>query len=65
LTVNRKKEVVVVHNVCRSVPCLVSGRGVARIIARHLSEDEVAALSASAAALRGAIEQRHVASIAA
>jgi L-lactate dehydrogenase len=49
-----------IHNVCLSVPCLVSGQGVARIIESRLSQDEVAAISASAAAIRVAIDELHV-----
>jgi len=43
------------EDVCLSVPCIVSGRGVERIIASNLPEDELAALSASAAVLKKAI----------
>jgi L-lactate dehydrogenase len=45
------------QNVCLSVPCIVSGRGVERIIESVLSEQEASALSASAAEIRKAIEQ--------
>ncbi|MDY6973102.1 MAG: L-lactate dehydrogenase [Thermodesulfobacteriota bacterium] len=45
------------RDVCLSVPCIVSGRGVERIITSNLPKDEAAALSASAAALKGAIAQ--------
>jgi L-lactate dehydrogenase len=45
------------HNVCLSVPCIVSARGVEKIIESPLPENELAALSASAAALKRGIEQ--------
>lgn len=45
------------HDVCLSVPCIVSSRGVERIIVSKLPKHEVAALSASAAALTEAIAQ--------
>jgi L-lactate dehydrogenase len=45
------------HDVCLSVPCIVSRQGVEKIIASHLAEGEVAALSASAAVLKRAIAQ--------
>lgn len=44
-------------DVCLSVPCIVSRRGVERIITSRLPEAEVAALSASAAVLKDAITQ--------
>jgi L-lactate dehydrogenase len=44
-------------DVCLSVPCIVSGRGVERIISSNLPENEAAALSASAAILKKAIAQ--------
>jgi L-lactate dehydrogenase len=45
------------RNVCLSVPGIVSARGVEKIIESPLPESELAALSASAATLRQAIEQ--------
>ncbi len=45
------------QDVCLSVPCLVSRRGIERIIGSNLSENEAAALSASAAVLKQAIAQ--------
>lgn len=45
------------RDVCLSVPCLVSGGGVERIIVGRLPEREAAALSASAAILKEAIGQ--------
>jgi L-lactate dehydrogenase len=45
------------RDVCLSVPCLVSGQGVVRIIEGTLPEREQAALSASAAVLQKAIEE--------
>jgi len=44
-------------DVCLSVPCIVSSGGVERIIENNLPEDEFAALSASAATLKQAIEE--------
>jgi len=46
-----------VRNVCLSVPCIVSAMGVEKIIESPLRDDELAALSASAATLKQAIEQ--------
>ena len=45
------------QDVCLSVPCIVSGRGVERVIETSLSEREVSTLSASAAVLRQSIQQ--------
>lgn len=45
------------QDVCLSVPCIVSWRGVERIIASKLPEGEVAALSAYATVLKNAIIQ--------
>ncbi|HOT92089.1 MAG TPA: L-lactate dehydrogenase [Anaerolineae bacterium] len=45
------------RDVCLSIPCLVSAHGVSRIIESALPEREQAALLASAAVLREAIEQ--------
>ncbi|MBN1854534.1 MAG: hypothetical protein JW829_17515 [Pirellulales bacterium] len=45
------------QNICLSVPCLVSRRGVERIIASNLGQGEMAALSASAAVLKQVIGQ--------
>ncbi len=45
------------RNVCLSVPCIVSARGVEKIIESPLPENELAALSSSAATLKQAIEQ--------
>jgi len=44
-------------DVCLSVPCIVSERGVKRIIESALSEQELSALSASAVEIRRASEQ--------
>jgi L-lactate dehydrogenase len=44
-------------DVCLSVPCIVSRRGVERIIASNLPESEAAALDASAKVLKDAIAQ--------
>ncbi|MBM4431682.1 MAG: L-lactate dehydrogenase [Chloroflexi bacterium] len=45
------------EDVCLSVPCIVSTRGVERIIVSKLPEGEAAALSASAAVLKEAMRQ--------
>ena len=45
------------QDVCLSVPCIVSRRGVERIIVSKLPEGELASLSASAAVLKNAISQ--------
>jgi L-lactate dehydrogenase len=45
------------HDVCLSVPCIVSRRGVQRIIAAKLPEGEMTALSASATILKEANTQ--------
>jgi L-lactate dehydrogenase len=45
------------HNVCLSVPSIVSGKGIERIVEIPLPENELAALSASAGVLSKAIEQ--------
>jgi L-lactate dehydrogenase len=45
------------RDVCLSVPCIVSERGVERVIASDLPENEVAALSASAGVVKKAIAQ--------
>jgi L-lactate dehydrogenase len=45
------------QDVCLSVPCIVSTRGVARIIESPLTKHELAALSASAAKLKQAMGQ--------
>lgn len=45
------------RDVCLSVPCIVSARGVEKILASNLPEDEVAALAASAAVLKEAVTQ--------
>jgi L-lactate dehydrogenase len=45
------------RDVCLSVPCLVSGQGVARIIESTLPEREQAALFASAAVLQEATKE--------
>ena len=45
------------QDVCLSVPCIVSGRGVERNIVSKLPKDEEAALAASAAVLKEAITQ--------
>lgn len=45
------------HDVCLSVPCLVSGRGVEKIIVSNLPDGEMAAIAASAAVLKDAITQ--------
>lgn len=45
------------QNVCLSVPCIVSVRGVERIVETVLPEHELTALSASAASIKQAIEQ--------
>lgn len=44
------------HDVCLSVPCIVSARGVDRIIESPLPEHELVALRSSAAALKQAIK---------
>jgi L-lactate dehydrogenase len=46
-----------IRDVCLSVPCIVSEKGVVRIIEKSLSEDEAAALAASAAVIRQAIDE--------
>lgn len=48
------------QDVCLSVPCIVSENGVQRIIESPLSEQELAALSASASVLNEAIEQLNI-----
>jgi L-lactate dehydrogenase len=48
------------RNVCISVPCIVAASGVENIIVSALPENELAALSASAASLKQAIEQLDV-----
>ncbi len=45
------------RDVCLSVPCIVSARGVKRIIESALPEPEMAALRSSAATLRRAIDE--------
>jgi L-lactate dehydrogenase len=45
-----------ISDVCLSVPCIVSERGISRIIESPLSKDELESLSKSAAVLRKAIE---------
>jgi L-lactate dehydrogenase len=45
------------QDVCLSVPCIVSSKGVEKIIENTLPEHELTALSASAATLKHAIEQ--------
>jgi len=45
------------QGVCLSVPCLVSRRGIERIIVNQLPESELTALSSSAAVLKQAIAQ--------
>jgi L-lactate dehydrogenase len=45
-----------INNVCLSVPCVVGKTGVERIITTQLSEDEQAALIASAEKLRGVLD---------
>lgn len=45
------------QDVCLSVPCIISKRGVERIIVSKFPEGEAAALSASATVLREAIER--------
>ena len=45
------------HDVCLSVPCVVSENGVQKIIEGLLPEQELAAISASASVLKKAIEQ--------
>ena len=45
------------HDVCLSVPCIISRKGVEKIIVSKLTEGEAAALSASAAVLKKAITQ--------
>jgi L-lactate dehydrogenase len=45
------------RDVCLSVPCIVSGKGVERIIESTLPDHEHASLAASAATLKAAIEQ--------
>ena len=45
------------RNVCLSVPCVVSTRGVEKIIESPLPQHELGALSASAATVKQAIEQ--------
>jgi L-lactate dehydrogenase len=48
------------HGVCLSVPCIVSGRGVERIIESQLPERERSLLSASAAVLKSAMDKLHL-----
>ena len=48
------------QDVCLSVPCTVSGRGVERIIESTFTEHEATALSASAVVLKEAIKQLDV-----
>ena len=45
------------QDICLSVPCIVSGGGVEKIIESRLPESELNALHASAEVLRGAIEE--------
>lgn len=45
------------RDVCLSVPCLVSAKGVEKVIESRLPEEEFAALSASANTLKKAIEE--------
>jgi L-lactate dehydrogenase len=45
------------QDVCLSVPCIISAKGVEKIIESTLPEHELAALSASATTLKRAIEQ--------
>ena len=45
------------QDVCLSVPCIVSSKGVEKIIESTFPEHELAALSASAATLKQAVEQ--------
>ena len=46
-----------IEDVCLSVPCIVSSDGVERIVESQLPDDEMAALRASAAVLKEAIDQ--------
>jgi len=45
------------QDVCLSVPCIVSAKGVEKIVESRLPEDELAALHASAAVLKQATDQ--------
>jgi L-lactate dehydrogenase len=45
------------QDVCLSVPCIVSAKGVEKIVVSRLPDNELAALQASAAALKQAIDQ--------
>jgi L-lactate dehydrogenase len=45
------------RDVCLSVPCIVSGKGVERVLESKLSEEEMSALSASAQILHRAIDE--------
>jgi L-lactate dehydrogenase len=45
------------RDVCLSVPCIVSSRGVEKIIVSPLSDGELESLSASAAVLKNALGQ--------
>ncbi len=47
-----------IRDVCLGVPCIVSSRGAEKIIESNLPDHELAALQASAAALRNIIEQQ-------
>jgi len=48
------------HDVCLSVPCIVSAGGVERVVESHLPDREIASLRSSAAVLRAAIAQLDV-----
>jgi L-lactate dehydrogenase len=50
------------HDVCISVPCILSGHGVERIIEERLTEDELQALAHSANVLRKTSEEVHTVS---
>jgi L-lactate dehydrogenase len=47
------------HDVCISIPCILSGHGVERIIEERLTEGELRALVHSANVLRKAYEEVH------
>jgi L-lactate dehydrogenase len=46
-----------IQDVCLSVPCIVSRKGVEKIVESSLPENELAALRSSATALKQAIDQ--------
>jgi len=48
------------HDVCLSVPCVVSSGGVERVVESRLPDHEIASLQASAAVLKAAIAQLDV-----